>query len=159
MGGEREWNSNGLLLLGGRTNSLHRARSKGNGVITDEVYTYNEPIIISTYRRCTSRPLWGCWKVSPERPPRGSLAGVVMRHVTAITATYAILISMFSSWLMTGAVSQLWLQMHIVPLVTMNITNMQLQRQKNVSTHRHVSPVTCWLIILEIAPWASPMMP
>ena len=72
-------------LLGRRANSLRGARSKGNGVITDEVYTCNGPIIISTYGRCKRRPLWGCREVSPRGPPRGSLAEVATRHVTAIT--------------------------------------------------------------------------
>jgi hypothetical protein len=76
-----------LRLLGGRTNSLCGARSKGNGVITDEVYTYNGSIIISTYGRCKSRPLWGCREVSPRGPPRGSLTKVATRHVTAISPT------------------------------------------------------------------------
>jgi hypothetical protein len=72
-------------LLGRRANSLHGARLKGDGVITDEVYTYNEPIITSTYGRCKSRPLWGCQEVSLRGPPRGSLAEVATRHMTAIT--------------------------------------------------------------------------
>ena len=73
------------IVLGGRTNSLRGARSTGNGVITDEIYTYNGPIIISTYGRCKRRPLWGCREVSPRGPPRGSLVEVATHHVTAIT--------------------------------------------------------------------------
>jgi hypothetical protein len=50
---DRTWGREGaeiwrVFVLGGRTNSLSWARSKGNGIITDEVYTYNGPIIIST---------------------------------------------------------------------------------------------------------------
>jgi hypothetical protein len=71
----------------GRTNSVRRARSKGNGAITDEINTNDEPIIINTYGRCKRRPLWECQEVSPRGPLRGSLVKVVTRHVAAITKT------------------------------------------------------------------------
>jgi hypothetical protein len=48
-----------LRLWGESTNSLRGARSKGNGVITDEEYKYNVPVIIGAEGRCKRRLLWG----------------------------------------------------------------------------------------------------
>ena len=64
------------------------------------------------------------------------------------SAIYAALMSMFSSELATGAITQLQPQScicnnsHIfVTSVTNDITNMRLQSHKSVSNHRCVTPV------------------
>ena len=74
------------------------------------------------------------------------------------------MMSMFSSELVTGAVAQLQLQMHIASPVTNDITNMQLQSQMRISRYMRVSPVTIsdpghmLTLVPKIAPGASPMM-
>jgi hypothetical protein len=58
-------------LLGRRANSLHGTRSKGDGEITDEVYTYDRLIKINTPMADVEKTLAGMSRGVSEGVPCG----------------------------------------------------------------------------------------